>query len=138
MRTFSDLKRPPSPSDLRGFRWVISLGGLAVALFLAFVRHRRGAALPVLGGGLALTLLSLVPGLGRWLFAGWMGLGLILGRITNPILLGIVWLILFIPLGIVFRLLGRDAMKRTFPAREASFWEPHGPSREVRRYFQQF
>ena len=138
MRNFSDLKRKPSPSDLRGFRWVMSLGGLAGALFFDFVKHRHGAALPVLGGGLLLALASLVPGLGRWLFVGWMGLGLILGRITNPILFAIVWLILFIPLGIVFRLLGRDSMKRRFPASEASFWEPHPGGRNVDRYFQQF
>ncbi len=138
MRTFSDLERQPSPSDLRGFRWVLSTGGLAAALFLYFVRHRHGAALPVACAGLALALLSLVPGLGRWLFVGWMGLGLVLGRLTSPILLGMVWLILFIPVGIVFRLLGRDSMKRRFPARDATFWEPHPPNRDVRRYFQQF
>ena len=138
MRNFSDLKRKPSPSDLRGFRGVMSTGGLAVALFLSLVKHRHGAALPVLGGGLLLALLSLVPGIGRWLFVAWMGLGLILGRLTNPILFAIVWLILFIPLGIVFRLLGRDSMKRRFPASEASFWEPHPGSRNVDRYFQQF
>lgn len=138
MRTFADLKQPPSAADLRDFRLILSLGGLALSLFLYFVRHRHAAAVELLSGAFTLALLSFVPGLGRWLFAGWMGLGLILGRVTSPILLGLVWLILFAPLGMVFRLLGRDAIKRPFPAPEASFWEPHTSSRKVGRYFQQF
>ena len=138
MRSFSDLEHGPTAADLRGFRSVVSIGGLAFALFLYFVRHRHGAAPALAGGGLALALLSFVPGLGRWLFVGWMGLGLIMGRITSPILLGVVWVVLFVPLGIVFRLLGRDAMRRKFPAPEASFWEPHPPRPKVGRYFQQF
>jgi Saxitoxin biosynthesis operon protein SxtJ len=138
MRSFADLEPEPTAADLRGFRLVVSIGGLTLALFLYFVRHRQGAALALAGGGLALALLSFVPGLGRWLFVGWMGLGLIMGRISSPILLGVVWVVLFVPLGIVFRLVGRDAMRRKFPAPEASFWEPHPPHQKVDRYFQQF
>src|SRR5512137_2350241 len=138
MLTFSDLKRKPSAADLRGFRWVMSIGGPTVALFLHFVIQRQGAALAVLCGGFVLALLSLVPGVGRWLFVGWMGLGLIQGRITAPLLLGAVWLVVFVPFSIVFRLLGRDTMKRRYPDAQASFWEPHVPRREVRRYFRQF
>lgn len=136
--TFSDLKKKPSRAELRGFRWVLSVGGLVVALLLYVAKHQHGAAGVVVGAAFALTLLSLVPGIGRWLFAGWMGLGLALGRVTTPILFGLVWLILFTPIALVFRLMGRDAMKRGFPASDASFWEPHGPERETRRYFQQF
>jgi hypothetical protein len=138
MRSFADLKQEPTAADLRGFRLVVSIGGLALSLFLFFVRHRHGAALALAVGGFVLALLAFVPGLGRWLFVGWMGLGLIMGRISSPILLGVVWVVLFVPLGIAFRLLGRDAMKRKFPAPEASFWEPHPPSQKVDRYFQQF
>jgi hypothetical protein len=138
MLTLSDLKRPPSRAQLRSFRWVTSIGGVVAALILSFVSQRRATALTFLCAGLALALLSLLPRLGRWLFVCWMGLGLILGRITSPILLGLVWLVLFTPLAIVFRLLGRDTMRRRFPASEASFWEPHVSTREVRRYFRQF
>jgi hypothetical protein len=138
MRTFADLKQPPSASDLRGLRLIVSIGGLALSLVLYFLKHRHGAAVGLVSGAFSLALLSFVPGLGRWLFAGWMGLGLALGRVTTPILLGVVWLLLFAPLGLAFRLLGRDAMKRRFPAAEATFWEPHDSNRKVDSYFQQF
>ena len=101
MWTFSDLKRKPSSTDLRGFRWILSIGGLVIALLLYFARQQHGAAVAVVCAGLALALLSLVPGVGRWLFVGWMGLGLVLGRITTPIVFGAVWLILFIPISVV-------------------------------------
>jgi hypothetical protein len=138
MLTFSDLKRRPSSAALRGFRWVMAIGGPAVSLFSYLVTQRPVTALAILCGGLALALLSFVPGLGRWLFVAWMGLGLLLGRLTAPLLLGAVWLVVFVPFSIVFRLLGRDTMKRRFPAAKSSFWEPHVPHREVRRYFRQF
>jgi|SRR6185437_1049344 len=138
MRTFSDLKQKPSAAELRDFRLILAIGGVALSLFLYLVRHHHAAAGGVVSGTFTLALLSFFPGLGRWLFAGWMGLGLILGRVTTPVLLGLIWLILFAPLGMVFRLLGRDAIKRPFPASEASFWEPHPPNQKVGRYFQQF
>jgi Saxitoxin biosynthesis operon protein SxtJ len=138
MRTFADLKQQPSAADLRGFRLILSIGGLALALVLYFLKHRHGAAVGLVSGAFTLTLLSFVPGLGRWLFAGWMGLGLAMGRVTTPILLGLVWLILFAPLGMVFRLLRRDAMRRRFPASDATFWEPHASDRKIDSYFQQF
>jgi len=138
MRSFSDLKQPPTAADMRGFRLVVAIGGLALGAFLYFGRHRHDAGLALAAGGSVLALLSLVPGLGRWLYVGWMGLGLAMGRITGPILLGIVWLVLFVPLNMVFRLVGRDSMKRKFPSTEATFWETHAPTQNVSRYFQQF
>jgi len=141
MRSFADLQQEPTAAEVRGFRLVVFLGGLALALFWSLVRHRNGLAAALAGGGAALSLLSMVPGLGRWIFAGWMGLGLIIGRITSPILLGVVWVMLFVPVNVIFRLVRRDAMKRKFPADDASFWVPHDPRRprrNVGRYFQQF
>lgn len=138
MRTFADLKQQPSAADLRGFRLIVAIGGVAMALVLYVLEHRHAAGAGLGAAAIGVALLSFVPGLGRWLFAGWMGLGLALGRVTTPILLGVVWLVLFAPLGMVFRLLGRDAMKRRFPAPEPTFWEPHDAARKVDSYFQQF
>lgn len=41
----------------------------------------------------------------------WMRLGLLLGKIISPIILGIIFFGLFTPYGIVMRLLGRDQLR---------------------------
>ena len=40
----------------------------------------------------------------------WMKLGIILGSIVNPIILGILFFGMFFPLGCIMRLLGRDEL----------------------------
>jgi len=45
-------------------------------------------------------------------YKGWMRFALVLSKITTPIILGIVFLIVFLPVSLIFRLLRRDPMNR--------------------------
>ena len=57
----------------------------------------------------------------------WMQLGLLLGRIVNPIVTGLLFFLVFAPVGVVLRLLGRDLL-RLRPRPEAStYWIPRQP-----------
>ena len=40
----------------------------------------------------------------------WMSLGFLLGSIVNPIIMGLVFFLIFSPIGILLRLLGRDEL----------------------------
>ena len=40
----------------------------------------------------------------------WMKFGLILGKIINPIVMGIIYFFIFSPIGILMRLFGRDEL----------------------------
>lgn len=50
----------------------------------------------------------------RPLYRGWMRFGLLLNRITTPLVLGILFFIVFTPIALAMRLLGRDTMMRKF------------------------
>jgi hypothetical protein len=41
----------------------------------------------------------------------WMGLGLLLGMIISPIVLGIIFFLIFTPVGLCMRLFGRDELR---------------------------
>ncbi len=41
----------------------------------------------------------------------WMRFGLLLGKVVNPLVMGILFFALFTPLGLFMRLLGRDVLK---------------------------
>jgi uncharacterized membrane protein len=139
VHTFASLRKKPSASELSSLRLVLAVGGAAVSLLLFLALHRSASfALMVLGVAAALAALTLVPVVNHAVWAGWMGLGLALGTVTSPVLLGLVWILLFVPLGLIFRVAGRDPLQRRFPSERDTFWEPHPPPRDVRNYYRQF
>ncbi len=52
----------------------------------------------------------------------WMGLAHVLSRITTPIILGVVYFLVMMPIGTLMRLLGRNPVKHR-PVND-SFWAP--------------
>jgi hypothetical protein len=57
----------------------------------------------------------------------WTALGVLLHKITNPVILGIFFYLIFVPFGWVLRRMGKDFL-RLRPAREAaSYWIPRQP-----------
>jgi len=52
----------------------------------------------------------------------WMGLGLILGAIISPIVLGVFFFLLFTPIGLLLRTFGRDELRIKLSTRK-SFWK---------------
>jgi hypothetical protein len=67
-----------------------------------------------------------------------MGLGVVLGGMVSPVVIAIIWLLVFSPVALAFRLLRRDALKIRNGAERASSWEAHEAPAEVKRYFRQF
>ena len=119
----------------RGFG--LTVGG--ILLLIAAVRtylHGFGWLQPALGViGLALIALGLVAprslsGLNR----AWTRLGLILFRVVNPVVLGLVYFVVLMPLGLAMRVSRRDPLNLKFDPRAESYWvvrEPPGPAPET-------
>lgn len=85
--------------------------------------------------GAAATLLLIAL---RWparlalLKRGWLKLGDQLGRVVNPIVLGLLYFGLFTPVALIGRMLGRDEL-RLRPGAAPTYWikrRPPGPSPE--------
>ena len=68
-----------------------------------------------------------VPWLGQ-LVAAWNRLGEAIGAVTTPVVLGAVYLAFFVPLGLAYRVVGRDPMCRTWEPDALSYWKPVSPS----------
>jgi Saxitoxin biosynthesis operon protein SxtJ len=115
----------PLPSDRKfGFLFV-----LVFALFAAYFLWRGGSWWPVFAGLSALTLVvSLVaPQLLHPLNRAWMAFGLLLGRIITPIVLGLMFFVIFTPVGILMRLFGRDALRLKLSTDLGSYWVDRSP-----------
>jgi multisubunit Na+/H+ antiporter MnhG subunit len=65
-------------------------------------------------GGLLIACGGMLPHVLRPIHTGWMWVGHIMGWINTRILLGIVFYVLVTPMGLVFRLMGKDTMRQGF------------------------
>ena len=114
--------RAPVPGSERGFGLLV---GTVLVLLAArgWWRH-ADATWPLLlaAVGATLVLLGLVrPGLLGPLNRAWFRLGLLLGRIVAPVVMGAVFLLTVVPTGLLLRLARRDPLRRR--ARGAdSYW----------------
>ena len=53
---------------------------------------------------------------------GWLKLGLLFGTIINPLILGFIFAVIYIPVGGLIRLFRRDTMERRRDPVAASYW----------------
>jgi hypothetical protein len=67
-----------------------------------------------------------------------MGATLPIGLVVSFVMLGLFYFLLITPLGLVFRLLGRDPLHRRFDPKAETYWVEHQPADRPERYFQQF
>jgi len=63
-----------------------------------------------------------LPALLTPLNQAWAKFGLLMHKITNPILMGLVFFLTVFPTGLILKLLGKDPMKRKQDASANSYW----------------
>jgi Saxitoxin biosynthesis operon protein SxtJ len=136
---WSDVSFRPPTQTLRQFAvlWLIFFGGLAG--WQGYVRSNPGlaavlGALAVVVGGLGILWPSAV----RWLYVGWMVAAFPIGWTISQLILICLYLGLFTPVALVFRILGRDALSRRFLHGPATYWAAKPAVTDPKRYFQQF
>ena len=119
--------------DRKGLReFGLVTGGIVAGLFGVFfpwVFDRAMADWPVwpwivfavLGGWGLIAPMSLQP-----VYRGWMHFGLLLSRVTTPIIMGLVFYLMITPFGLIARLFSsKDAMARKFEDQASYRVESH-------------
>ena len=123
-----DDREPPS---IRNFGLTFAVVFVLIALWPVVFRgeHPRYWAL-VLGGAFAMAA-YLAPGLLKPLNLLWFKLGMLMHKVVNPIVLGIMFAIFITPIALVLRLLGKKLIPLTFERDKSSYWierVPPGPA----------
>ncbi|MDG2385289.1 MAG: hypothetical protein P8N76_26705 [Pirellulaceae bacterium] len=94
-----------------------------------------GAAAAV---GLLLAILSfLTPQAIRLVFIGACMLAFPIGLVIGEVILLIIFLGLFTPIAIYFRLIGRDELKRSVDRNCKSYWQARDSNSDIKSYFRQ-
>jgi len=79
---------------------------------------------------LMLVIAVVRPALLAPLNRAWTAFGMVLHRITNPLIMGFVFVGAVIPTALIMRALGKDPLRRRFDRNAKSYWidrEPPGP-----------
>lgn len=135
---WSDVTRAPSTRILRQFAALslVIFGGLAAWRVAAGERDTWFWALvtaAVVIGGVGL----IAPRAIRWIFTGWMIVAFPIGWLVSRVVLAVLYFVLFTPIALFFRVIGRDALHRRRSS-GASYWTAKTSSADVRSYFRQY
>ena len=115
-------------SGLRKFAW--TTGSILAVLFGLFFPWVFEASIPTWPWVVFAILAvwgAIAPNTLRSVYKGWMLFGLLLSKITTPIVLGTVYYFVVTPMGIVMKLLGKDPMNRKLATQDISYRVPSIP-----------
>ena len=120
-------------------------GLLFAAIFLALALYANSKneatliiALLLLTTGFFLFSIFFYQSLLTPLNKAWFMLGLALGKVVSPIVLGIIFFGLITPIALIARLIGRDELKLKRP-KKSSYWsEPIGSNSDADSFKNQF
>ena len=91
----------------------------------------------MIGAGLGL-LGIFAPNLLKPVFIGLVLVSFPIGLIVGELVLLMIFVGVFLPMALLFRIIGRDALQRRMSVQSETFWVPRNAPANVRRYFQQY
>lgn len=129
---FVEYKDVRLPSE-RSFGWTVGaiLIGLCVLRSWLHGAWSTGTTAIAACGVALIVAATVVPGGLAPLNRMWMRLGLLLARITNPVIMAALFGLVFAPYAIVMRARGRDPLRLRRDHATPSYWitrDPPGPS----------
>ena len=136
---WSDISFTPSSRVLRQFAALVLIvfGGLAV--WYGVVRGQVGLATAFALVAAVIGPLGLIaPRAIRPIFVAWIVVAFPIGWTVSRVLLAVVFYGLFTPLGLAFRLIGRDRLQRVHRSERATYWTSKAKPTGTGDYFRQF
>ena len=106
--------------------WALAIGGLGVLVALAQI----GAFLvsEALGG-------LLEKAIAKPVFQGLMLVAFPIGLVVSTVLIAAIFYVVITPIGLVFRVIGRDVMGKRLDPSKATYWHERGAPRPATSYF---
>ena len=78
------------------------------------------------------------PALLRPVYVALTAISLPIGFVLSHVIMAVFFYLIFTPLGLLFRAMGRDPLCRTIERDAKSYWVRREPVTDARRYFRQF
>ena len=121
-----------TPKTLRRFASLFLPLGTALIGGIVFLRWSQAAGTWIWVIGAALTAAALAsPKTNRLVYFGLMAITFPIGWMVFHLLIAVVYLGVITPLGLVFRVAGRDSLALRKKAPSATYWAPRAPARRL-------
>lgn len=132
------LNLTPDRRILAQFAWVALVALPLLAAMLTGGQWTGPWTLGLLAlGALQLVLfLCRIEAPTRWLFLALSLIAFPIGFVLSHVLMASIFYLVVTPIGLAFRLIGRDAMQRRFDRDLGSYWRQRGPQRPPASYFE--
>ena len=130
----------PEKRELRQFGLiaVVVLGAAGIILRFVFGAAGIWALMAGRSRDCVYVLVTLVSArAGRIIYLGLTFAALPIGLVMSFLLMATFYFLILTPVGLVFRLLGRDVLDRKFEADTPTYWMPHQKTRDPEQYFHQ-
>lgn len=102
----------------------LTTGGIVAVLFGLFFPWALDKAIPIWPWVIVTVLWTwalIAPASLNPVYRGWMRFGLLLSSIMTPLIMGILFYLLFSPVALVMRIIGRDPLHRRFDENAVSY-----------------
>lgn len=111
----------------RKFGLTVGAAFVALGLLLGWRGAAAAATASAVAGGVLVAAGVLVPTRLGPVQRAWMRFGLLLSKVTTPIVMAILYFVMFMPMGLVMRLAGRNPLRRRLV--NDSYWVAREPGR---------
>jgi hypothetical protein len=128
---------PSKPASKRRFGLLMA-GAFAIIGLWPLTHSNPMHIWAVVTAAMFLASAMLIPRVLGPLLWVWMKIGLLLHKITNPVLLGLIFYGGVVPTGLVMRALGRRPLNLAYEADRQSYWIVRIPGREPHTMTKQF
>jgi hypothetical protein len=129
----------PEKKELRKFGLVavVVLGAASIILRFRFGVAGIWALTPA-AAGLCICLITLVSAkAARVIYLGLTFAALPIGFVISVLLMAAFYFLVLTPVGLVFKLFGRDPLDRRFKPDTTTYWTPREHRDDLERYFRQ-
>lgn len=128
----------PDKRELRSFAIAMVIGFTVLGLVTAWYMGGFGIRTYILWGvGILLASLAHIPGVSRLAYLGVYLPSSIVGYIISHVILTLLFFLVFLPIGVLLRLTGKDLL-RLRPERPRAIWQRLEKKGDLRSYYRQF
>jgi hypothetical protein len=130
----------PNRKELRNFGIIALIATAVISLVLHLLKDLGSPwILIILGVGFVIFLSSIISTkITRIIYIGLILVTFPIGWVMSFILMAIFYFLIITPLGIFFRMIGRDTLCRKFDRNAGSYWQTHRKPENLDSYFHQF
>lgn len=130
---------PAGLSASEGRKFGLLVGGAFLAIAGIFYWRAKMGPVPYVGGlgGLLVVGGLVAPTALGPIYKAWMGLALVLSKVTTPIFMGVIYFIVITPMGVIMKLIGRRALEHQ-PTNNSYWIERTGPQPTADQMKRQF